>query len=228
MYKGGIYIFLSKSRKRTLIYYFLKLIIFLFLIILLIVFVTKKNNSTPILNLSNIQNTEILTEESLIDEVRNVNKLIPLEIDLNQTLTIEENLADLDIFHKSQKITFFAKCSYTLDFSKLNDKDIIIDDKTKTIAIKIDKPTSFNIDIIEDKTKYYEPELGLLRFTDIKLTSEDYGLIYKKLNDCFSSKMESEDLYSKCLSNSETILKDLLLNLTKKSYNINISFKNNN
>lgn len=129
------------------------------------------------------------------------------------------------MFKKSKKITFFAKCSYTLDFSELNNEDIVINNNLNTINIKIDKPTTFNINIIEDKTEYYEPELGLLRFSDIKLTSEDYGVIYKKLNDCFSSKMQSDDLYSQCLSNTENILENFLLKLTKKSYTINITFK---
>ena len=177
--------------------------------------------------MSDINSTEIITDESLINEVRNVNKMIPLEIDLSQSLTIEENFANISAFRKSKKITFYATCSYTLDFSTITNNDITIDDTSNKIYIKITKPDNFNIYIDESKTKYYEPELGFLRFSDIQLTSEDYGEIYEKLNECFSSKMKDKSLYDQCLSNAENNIENILLNLTQKSYNVTITFKDN-
>ena len=173
----------------------------------------------------NISSTNITQDSSLINEVKDLNKIIPLELELSQTVTLDQSLVNLDIFKKSQKITFFATCYYTLDFSNLTNDDILIDSKNKTININIDKPINFDIIIDENKTHYYDTELGLLCFSDIKMSSAEYGKILKRLNESFSDKMNDEELYKKCLSNANSMIENILLNLTDETYTVNISFK---
>ena len=74
----------------------------------------------------NIQSNNILTEDTIINKIKDVNKLIPLEIELSQTLTVDNTYFNLDIFKKSKKITFFANCSYSIDFSSLSNNNIKI------------------------------------------------------------------------------------------------------
>ena len=40
----------------------------------------------------------------MINEIKDVNKLIPIEIELSETLTVDNTYFNLDIFKKSKKI----------------------------------------------------------------------------------------------------------------------------
>ena len=140
-------------------------------------------------------------------------------------MTLDQNFADLDIFKKSKKITFFATCYYTLDFSKLTEDDITINTLSNTININIDKPDSFDVIIDENKTVYSETELGLLCFRDIKIQPEKYGKILQSVTKSFEDKMGDNKLYDQCLSNANKIIENLLLDLTNESYKVKISFK---
>lgn len=129
---------------------------------------------------------------------------------------------NLDIFKKSKKITFFANCAYCIDFSNLSSDDIELNDISKEILIKIPQPEIFSISIDESKTIYDEPELGLLRFGDLDLSSEDLKKMNEKLYDSFSTKMKDSIFYDQAISNTQSSLEKLLLNLTNEYYKITL------
>ena len=136
----GVIIFLSKRKykfKTFKLIFLIIFIIFLSLILLYTKYPNKLKNLLP--NALNIKSSEILTEDTLINEIKDVNKLIPLEIELSETLTVDNTYFNLDIFKKSKKITFFANCSYSIDFSTLSTNNIKIDNSNKEIYITIPK-----------------------------------------------------------------------------------------
>ena len=202
----GVIIFLSKRKykfKTFKLIFLIIFIIFLSLILLYTKYPNKLKNLLP--NALNIKSSEILTEDTLINEIKDVNKLIPLEIEL------------------SEKITFFANCSYSIDFSTLSTNNIKIDNSNKEIYITIPKIDIFSIDIDENKTIYGDTEVGLLRFGDLKLSSEEINEIYINANDMFSKKMNNQDFYTQTLKNAENSLESLLFNLTGEHYDITLT-----
>lgn len=220
----GVIIFLSKRKykfKTFKLIFLIIFIIFLSLILLYTKYPNKLKNLLP--NALNIKSSEILTEDTLINEIKDVNKLIPLEIELSETLTVDNTYFNLDIFKKSKKITFFANCSYSIDFSILSTNNIKIDNSNKEIYITIPKIDIFSIDIDENKTIYGDTEVGLLRFGDLKLSSEEINEIYINANDMFSKKMNNQDFYTQTLKNAENSLESLLFNLTGEHYDITLT-----
>ena len=200
----GVIIFLSKRKykfKTFKLIFLIIFIIFLSLILLYTKYPNKLKNLLP--NALNIKSSEILTEDTLINEIKDVNKLIPLEIELSET--------------------FFANCSYSIDFSTLSTNNIKIDNSNKEIYITIPKIDIFSIDIDENKTIYGDTEVGLLRFGDLKLSSEEINEIYINANDMFSKKMNNQDFYTQTLKNAENSLESLLFNLTGEHYDINLT-----
>ena len=151
---------------------------------------------------------------------KELNKLIPLEVELSETLTIDNTYFNLDIFKKSKKITFFANCSYSIDFSTLSNSNFEINTVTKEVSITIPKIDIFSIDIDESKTIYSDTEVGFLRFGDLKLSSEELSSIYKNLNYLFTEKMNNPDFYEQAILNTEKSLRELLFNLTGEDYNV--------
>lgn len=214
-----IYIYIKKKTLNVFKKIFLVLLILL--VFIYIKYPTKIQKLLP--QSLNIQSNNILTEDTIINKIKDVNKLIPLEIELSQTLTVDNTYFNLDIFKKSKKITFFANCSYSIDFSTLSTNNIKIDNSNKEIYITIPKIDIFSIDIDENKTIYGDTEVGLLRFGDLKLSSEEINEIYINANDMFSKKMNNQDFYTQTLKNAENSLESLLFNLTGEHYDITLT-----
>lgn len=198
--------------------------IFLFLLILLVfIYIKYPTKIQKLLPQSlNIQSNNILTEDTIINKIKDVNKLIPLEIELSQTLTVDNTYFNLDIFKKSKKITFFANCSYSIDFSSLSNNNIKINNSTKDIKITVPKIDIFSIDIDENKTIYSDTEVGFFRFGDLKLSSEEINELYSSANDMFRKQMNNQNFFNQTLQNSQKSLEALLFNLTGEHYNITL------
>ena len=198
--------------------------IFLFLLILLVfIYIKYPTKIQKLLPQSlNIQSNNILTEDTIINKIKDVNKLIPLEIELSQTLTVDNTYFNLDIFKKSKKITFFANCSYSIDFSSLSNNNIKINNSTKDIKITVPKIDIFSIDIDENKTIYGDKEVGFFRFGDLKLSSEEINELYSSANDMFRKQMNNQNFFNQTLQNSQKSLEALLFNLTGEHYNITL------
>lgn len=218
-------IFLYKKKhifKLHKILFYLFVLFALFMLLLFFKSPSKFQKLFPYFHAYKIESSSILSDDTLINKIKNVNKLIPLEIELSETLTIDNTYFNLDIFKKSKKITFFANCSYAIDFSTLSNSNFEINTTTKEVYIKIPQIDIFSIDIDESKTIYYDTEVGFLRFGDLKLSSEELSSIYKNLNHLFTEKMNSPNFYEQAILNTENSLQALLLNLTGENYNITL------
>lgn len=221
----GINIFLFKRKyilKLLKTSLFLTTLIIITLSFLFFKYPNKFKIFFPSLFSSNIESSTITSEETIINEIKNVNKLIPLEIELSETITLQNTYFNLDLFKKSKKVTFFANCSYSIDFSNISDNNIEINNENNEVIISISKLDIFSIDIDESKTIYDNTELGLFRFGDLKLSSEELNNIYQSLDEIFANKMNNSKFHDQALSNAESSLNELLFNLTGKRYNITI------
>lgn len=196
-------------------------LIFIFTIILNIYTKPKISNNAS----TNLNSVNIISEENLVKEFKNVNKIIPLEVGLSKTITIDKSFGSLDIFKKYKEIQFFANCSYYIDLSTLNINDITLDNFNNIIEIKVPYPEIFNISILRDKTIYSNSSNGLLRFGEIKLTQEEFDLIQNEVYKSFEETLKNDDLYNEAIENSKISITTLLNKLTNKDVKIKISFK---
>lgn len=208
---------LKKHIRRMLIILILILICFCYF-----KFSYKFNNTFPS---SNIINDVSISESNIINEVRSVNKLIPLEIELTKTILIDKSFSDFEIFKKSKSIAFSANCSYYVDLSKLTTDDITLNKEDNLITLYIPVPEVYSIEIIEDKTVHEDVTLGLLRFGDILLSSEEYGTITDLIQSEIEKDMNSPHLISEAVNNTATQLKELVFNLFNVEYSFNLKIK---
>lgn len=176
-------------------------------------------------DLSDLSTFKIISEESLIKEIKNVNKIIPLEVELSKIITIDKSWGNLEVFQKFKRIKFFANCSYSIDLSNLTTNDINIDNKKNELSITFPNPEIFSININREKTVYEDSSNGLLRFGEIKLTSEEFNLIQSEVQKNFEETMKDDEIYEKVLSNSKISIENLLNQITDKKMSINIYFK---
>lgn len=168
---------------------------------------------TPVISSDTSPSVSIYTEDVIISKIKSVNKLICLETDLKESLSLDQSWGGISIFKKVQRIDFCGKGNYVVDLNDFTKDNITI--KDNTINIRIKKPTINDIFIDKEKTTYYTADNGLLRFGDIELSSSDYSAIEKEV----LVKMHSTLSSSKILEKAEFYSKEKIRNLVETIYN---------
>lgn len=168
---------------------------------------------------------KFISEESLINEIRNVNKIIPLEVEFSESIVIDESWGTFSAFKKFKKIKFFANCSYSVDLLNISEDDIRINKLKNEVELSLNPPEVFSIDLDEDKTTYEEVNNGIFRFGDVNLTSEEYGIIEKEVSKSFERKMADPEIYDKAVANTTSALETLLNQLTNSTLSVKVTFK---
>lgn len=168
---------------------------------------------------------KFISEESLINEIRSVNKIIPLEVEFSETIIIDESWGNFSAFEKFKKIKFFANCSYSVDLSTISEDDIKINKLKSEVELTLNPPVVFSVDLNEDKTTYEEVNSGIFRFGDVKLTSEEYGIIEREVSESFEKKMDDPEIYDKAIINTTSSLETLLSQITNNELSVKVIFK---
>lgn len=97
-----------------------------------------------------------------------------------------------------------------IDLSQISSSDLKMNSATRGVELNISAPTVYSVNINHDKTIYEEAVTGLLRFGDIELNAEEYGVIEREVKKRFTNKMNSKDLYDKACSSNNIALDKFL------------------
>lgn len=216
-----------RKLKRKIVFLFVLAIIFIsmgFYLCYKALYVNTKPSDKYTLP-SSSSSTKFISEESIIQKISETSKLVPLEIDLQERILLNNSWGSWDVFRQVKGITFQGKGTYSLDFSKLDTNSVYIDIPLDKIYITLPKPSIDTIAIYEEKTVYETTSNGLLRFGDIRLTPEETLLITKEVKTLMKNQLLEEKFHSLAVDNSVKSLKDLLYPLLpSKSTIIEINF----
>lgn len=166
---------------------------------------------------------KFISKETLITQIKQKQKLITTEVNLNEKMTIDNSWGNLSIFKKIQNIDFVGSGVYVVDLYSINSNNIIIN--KDSISITLPKPSVEMITLNEEKTIYETPENGLLRFGDIKLSTEEHQQLMSTVKDKMKNKMMEDEYYNKAINNSEKSMKNLINSMSNTNYSINIKFQ---
>ena len=203
------FISIKKRLKAKLIRFLISSGLFLIIITSLFFFFKSYKNEIDLVN-----------KDTLTNEIRNINKFIPLEVELSHTLTLSDNFSDYDIFKKSQEITFHANCSYSIDLSSIDKSDIKIDNQNNSIEITIPPLEIFSIEVNEDKTEFSKTETGFFRFGELEMSSEEFLIILDNVKEYFAIQMENDELHSVAIENAKVSFEELIFDSTNHNYNV--------
>lgn len=166
---------------------------------------------------------KFISKETLITQIKQKQKLITTEVNLNEKMTIDNSWGNLSIFKKIQNINFVGSGVYVVDLYSINSNNIIIN--KNSISITLPKPSVEMITLNEEKTIYETSENGLLRFGDIKLSTEEHQQLMSTVKDKMKNKMMEDEYYNKAINNSEKSMKNLINSMSNTNYSINIKFQ---
>lgn len=208
---------MNRKNKTTPLFAKIKLIKSITVLLILILVITfgyfkifKKSSKTYIVPNAANSNLKIASEETIINKIHEVNKLIPLQLDLKENMIIDNSWGEFDLFKKIQRIHYFGVGSYSIDLSNLSKDDVSVNKVTGTVTITIPKPEVDSISIDRDKTTYETTDNGLLRFGDIKLKADEYNFIEKEVMVKMKDKLKEEDVFNQAVDNAKNNLKNLL------------------
>ncbi|MBK1813520.1 DUF4230 domain-containing protein [Clostridium sp. YIM B02505] len=180
---------------------------------------------TKILPSNSNTKLSFITEESIVDKIQKVSKLVVVEVDLNEKMIIDNSWGDWDVFKKLQKVDYYGKGSYSIDLSSLDSSKVKIDKLNKKITISLPKPAANTPTIDYDKTTFESTEKGLLRFGDIKLTKDESAVIDKEVISRMDNKLKETALYDEAVKNGEDTIQDLIKPIVDANVKISIIFE---
>ncbi|MDP4090039.1 MAG: DUF4230 domain-containing protein [Bacillota bacterium] len=175
----------------------------------------RKNARIQSIPGENVSDKKFTTEESIIKELIKKQELIVMEADLSADVTIDASWGDWDVFKKMQIIHFYGKGLYSVDLSNINEDNISIDNENGTISVIIPKPYIKAVYVDETKTLFESTKNGLLRFGDMKLTSEEFEFMISTAKKSMTEKLQGEDTYNKALTNAQEAMTDLMKSIIK-------------
>lgn len=189
----------------------------------------KVGNSPWIVPNINDTSTKFITKDALISEIREKQDLITMEVDMIEKVVIDNSWGDLSIFKKVQSVNYFGKGLFTVDLSQIKSENLVVQEDEKRLTIKIPEPIIKAITIDEEKTTYENPENGVFRFGEIKLTASENQTMVKSVKDKMSKKMLEFELYERASKTTEAIVKSLIETITegktKSKYEIIIEYE---
>ena len=168
---------------------------------------------------------KFISKETLVSSIKQKQKLITTEVQLKESITIDNSWGTLAIFKKMQDINFVGTGLYDIDLSTLNSKNVTI--KNNEIILTLPKPSIEAITLDPNKTTYNETDKGLLRFGDIKLSTEDEELLRKTVQDKMKDKMIEKQYYNTAINNSKESMISLIRSIvssTNSTYTVKINF----
>lgn len=189
------------------------------------IYVTPKADSEPwTISKTSDNSKKFITKETLVTQIKQKQKLITTEVNLNEKITIDNSWGNLSIFKKIQNINFIGTGLYVIDLSTINPNDITIDNNG--ISMKLPKPSVEMVTLNEEKTVFSPLEKGLLRFSDIKLSPEEHEELTSVVKNKMKNKMLENQYYNIALNNSKESMKALIQSISgnNNNYNIEISF----
>lgn len=182
----------------------------------------ENRNITP-----NISNSSIkhLTEESVVNKIRNTQKFLPLETELSEDIIIDNSWGDSEVFKKIKRIQYFGTASYSLDLSSFDKSNVNMDKRNNKVSLTLEKPKINSIHLINDKTLYETTSNGSLRFGEIKLSPEELNNIETEVLKRMEEKINGISFVTLAEKNSKTILENIIHSLTETDMKVEVTFK---
>ncbi|MBR2560172.1 MAG: DUF4230 domain-containing protein [Firmicutes bacterium] len=121
-------------------------------------------------------------QEAVVGEATQHKELIVMELPVQQSTTITKyTFGNWDIFKRSKVITYYGTGVYTIDLSGVNGDSITVDNDAKEVRITVPEAKLQYVNPDFDNIEFEDTEMGLLAFTDIKLTAEQQNELEKQV-----------------------------------------------
>ena len=167
--------------------------------------------------------------EAMLGDSSQLKKIEVFTQEVADVVTITDaGLANIKVFEKTQVITYHGTATYTVDLSRLDKKDISMDEDRKIVTMYIPHCSMEKINIPEDQMEFGDVSKGLLAFGEIKLTPEQHA----QIQSAARAKMEDKLKETNALEQADRFAKmsvwemyQVMVSKVSPEYTLEIEFK---
>ncbi len=134
----------------------------------------------------------------VLGEARGKSEFIVLEQDVEIETKTSRSLANISFFTKTQTMRTYGTGAYSVDLSKIQDTDIVVDNEKQTVLINIPRATLFSVTPDYDNTQFGDIERrSFLAFGDIEMTQQEQIDIQAVILDAMFEELETTSQFEK-------------------------------
>lgn len=138
-------------------------------------------------------------------------RLIVYTADLSEEVTIaNEGWGSFKWSSTYQKANYHGIAEYTVDLSHLSEEDFIVNNELKILTVRIPYAVLSPINILDDKTQFYNPEKGWAGPKDVKLTQEEHSKVMTEIKEKMKAQLIDKDILAKANEEAKSVVKELL------------------
>ena len=130
---------------------------------------------------------------------------------LSETVSIaSEGLGGWAWTSTYQDIQYVGDAQYTVDLSRLSDKDFVVNNELQTLTVRIPYAVLSPINIPAEQIKFRDVQKGWAAPSDIKMTAEESAQLLIQVNDKMKAKLIDENVIAVANENAKKVVEDLL------------------
>jgi len=148
--------------------------------------------------------TAIDFQDAILGEAVGHSELIVMEEPMQLSTTLlKEGPWEWEVFRRTKNVTYYGTGVYTVDLSKLNSSHVKVDEDSKKVTVTVPHAALQYVNPDYEKIEFEDTDMGLLAFTDIKLTAEEQAAlensVLEDMREHLSAKelMDSADQFAK-------------------------------
>ena len=109
-----------------------------------------------------------------------------------------------------QEANYFGLAEYTVDLSRLSEKDFMVNNELKVLTVRIPYAALSPINILEDKTQFKDTEKGWLGPKDVELTPEQHNKLMLEVKEKMKAQLIDQDIMAKANEEAKIAVAELL------------------
>lgn len=138
-------------------------------------------------------------------------RLIVYTTQLSETLSIaDEGFGGWKWTSAYKEIVYVGDTQYTVDLSKLSEKDFVVNNELKILTVRIPYAVLSPINIPADQIKFGDIQRGWAAPKDIKMTTEESTQLMIQVHDKMKAKLIDENIIALANEAAKNVVADLL------------------
>ena len=164
-----------------------------------------------VLSKSGGRRTVVDFQEPIILAHGKESRLIVHTADLSQEISLkDEGLGGFKWTSTYQKAVYYGVAEYTVDLSKLSAEDFIVNNEQKILTVRIPYAVLSPINILSDKTQFYDPEKGWAGPKSVKLSAEKLNQVMVEIEEKMKAQLIDKNMIAVANEDAKTVVAELL------------------
>lgn len=105
---------------------------------------------------------------------------------------------------------YYGLAEYTVDLSQLSEEDFIVNNELKILTVRIPYAMLSPINILDDKTQFYDTQKGWLGPKDVELTPEEHSKLMIEIKEKMKAQLIDKNMIDNANEEAKAVVEELL------------------